>query len=141
MARTAVSKISCWEMSLDRLYIYMAATSKGALQIGLSLEKRGDCVAFFKKLFPYASLVKDYDLNRQLAEGIEAALLSRHPGKDLDLDFSCTPFQWRVYEAIRTIPFGETRTYKEVGAMVGRPKGARAVGRALGQNPLPLIFP
>jgi O6-methylguanine-DNA--protein-cysteine methyltransferase len=128
-------------MSLDRLNIYMASTRKGALQIGLSLEKRGDCVAFFKKLFSHASLVKDYDLNRQLAEGIETALLNRHPSKDLDLGCACTPFQWRVYEAIRTIPFGETRTYKEVGAMVGRPKGARAVGRALGQNPLPLIFP
>ena len=141
MARTAVSTISCWEMSLDRLSIYMASTRKGALQIGLSLEKLGDCVAFFKKLFPYAGLVKDYDLNRQLAEGIEAALLNQHPRKDLDLGFSCTPFQWLVYEAIRTIPFGETRTYKEVGSMVGRPKGARAVGRALSQNPLPLIFP
>jgi O-6-methylguanine DNA methyltransferase len=44
-------------------------------------------------------------------------------------------------KAIARIPFGETRTYKEVAAMAEKPKGARAVGQAMGRNPLPLIFP
>jgi O6-methylguanine-DNA--protein-cysteine methyltransferase len=141
VAGTTVQKIYCWQMSTDNLNIYMASTREGAIQIALTLEKPCDCVAFFRKIFPYASLSKDFDSNRQLIQGIEAALINRRPGKSLVLGFSCTPFQRLVYDSIAKIPFGETRTYKEVGSMVGRPKGARSVGQALSRNPLPLIFP
>lgn len=52
-----------------------------------------------------------------------------------------TEFQIKVWEALREIPFGETRTYKEVAEMVGSPKAVRAVGGALHVNPIPLILP
>lgn len=58
------------------------------------------------------------------------------------IDFSaCTPFQREVYRATSTIPHGETRTYGWVAYRIGDPKCARAVGQALGRNPLPLLFP
>lgn len=60
---------------------------------------------------------------------------------ELDLDQSCTPFQLRVYEAVRAIPRGDTRTYGEIAASVGSPRGARAVGQCLKHNPVPLIIP
>jgi O6-methylguanine-DNA--protein-cysteine methyltransferase len=141
VAGTTLREIYCWEVPIDALKIYLASTKKGALQIGLTLEKQCDCMAFFRRLFPNAELSKDYDLNLPLIQGVEAAVLDRNPGKIPDLDFSCTPFQWQVLKAITKIPFGETRRYGEVGDMVGKPKGARAVGQALGKNPLPLIFP
>lgn len=52
-----------------------------------------------------------------------------------------TPFQQRVWEATRRIPYGETRSYAEIAREVGRPRAARAVGQALGENPLPIIVP
>ncbi len=59
----------------------------------------------------------------------------------LDFDGSGTPFQLRVWKALFEIPRGEFRTYGELAARVGSPRAARAVGQAVGQNPLPVIFP
>lgn len=52
-----------------------------------------------------------------------------------------TPFQLAVLEALRSIPYGETRTYAQVAAAVGRPRAVRAVGAANARNPLPLVIP
>lgn len=52
-----------------------------------------------------------------------------------------TPFQLRVWESLRRIPFGETISYGELARRVGSPDGFRAVGAANGRNPLPIIVP
>lgn len=58
----------------------------------------------------------------------------------LDLS-SGTPFQRSVWEQTRLIPYGETRSYRWVAEQIARPAGVRAVGQALGRNPLSLIIP
>ena len=50
-------------------------------------------------------------------------------------------FQKAVWEQLRKIPSGETRTYKEIAILIGRPNSARAVANACGKNPLPIIVP
>ena len=50
-------------------------------------------------------------------------------------------FAWEVLRATRRVPFGRTATYGEVAATIGRPKAARAVGGALGSNPIPIVIP
>jgi methylated-DNA-[protein]-cysteine S-methyltransferase len=60
---------------------------------------------------------------------------------DLPLDLRATPFQLAVYEALAKIPYGETRSYSEVAAVIGRPDASRAVGAASGANPTPLVIP
>ncbi len=52
-----------------------------------------------------------------------------------------TPFQGSVWQATRSIPYGETRSYAWVAQQVGMPQAARAVGQALGRNPLPIVVP
>ncbi len=52
-----------------------------------------------------------------------------------------TRFQRDIWEALTTIPSGETRSYEWLARQAGHPKAARAVGNALGKNPIPLIFP
>jgi methylated-DNA-[protein]-cysteine S-methyltransferase len=52
-----------------------------------------------------------------------------------------TPFQRQVWEALLDIPCGETRTYGQIAERIGRPRAARAVGQAVGANPLPIIVP
>jgi methylated-DNA-[protein]-cysteine S-methyltransferase len=59
----------------------------------------------------------------------------------LPLDFVGTEFQKKVWEALLTIPFGETRSYGEIARQIGRPKAVRAVGAANGKNPLSIIAP
>lgn len=50
-------------------------------------------------------------------------------------------FEQRVWNTCRTIPYGQTRSYSWIAAELGQPKAARAVGNALGKNPLPIIIP
>lgn len=52
-----------------------------------------------------------------------------------------TAFQCQVWQALRQIPYGETRSYGDIAVLVGRPDASRAVGAANGQNPLPIIIP
>lgn len=52
-----------------------------------------------------------------------------------------TPFQQAVWQALRDIPYGEIRTYKEIAEAVHSPKAMRAIGQANSKNPLPIIIP
>ena len=60
---------------------------------------------------------------------------------ELPLSPEGTAFQKRVWDALLTIPYGETRTYKEQAAIVGNVKACRAVGAANGKNPISIIIP
>lgn len=60
---------------------------------------------------------------------------------DLRLDAQGTPFQTRVWEALRAIPHGQTISYGELARRLGAPKAMRAVGAANGRNPIPIIVP
>ena len=141
MAGEKISEVYCWEIRLDDLHVYLASSEKGAKRVGMGLKKGTDCFAFFRSLFPGVKLVKDEHMNLPLLETVVAALENRPTSGKLALDISCTHFQVSAWKAIARIPFGQTRTYGEVARMIGRDGGARAVGQAMGRNPLPLIFP
>jgi methylated-DNA-[protein]-cysteine S-methyltransferase len=60
---------------------------------------------------------------------------------DLPLDMVGTEFQKRVWDQLRRIPYGETRSYSNVAHTIGAPKAVRAVGAANGRNPVPIVVP
>ena len=80
-----------------------------------------------------------------LLRAAREALLSYFAGERRDFDLPLAPagtdFQRAVWEALRAIPYGGTRTYGEIAAAVGRPKAVRAVGQANHVNPLPIFIP
>lgn len=57
------------------------------------------------------------------------------------MDIRGTPFQFAVWEQLRAIPAGETRSYSEIARLIGRPRAVRAVGTANGANPVSIIIP
>ena len=59
----------------------------------------------------------------------------------LELDLSGTAFQRKVWNALLTIPFGETRSYAQIARQIGNPDAARAVGAANGRNPVSIVAP
>jgi methylated-DNA-[protein]-cysteine S-methyltransferase len=65
----------------------------------------------------------------------------RRSSFDLSLDLAGTPYQRRVWSALRGIRFGRTVSYGELAAQIGAPHGARAVGRACATNPAPVVVP
>ena len=80
-----------------------------------------------------------------LLEAAEMQVLEYFKGRrltfDLPLHFRGTPFQIGVWEALRRIPYGETRSYGEIAEAIGKPSAFRAVGNANGRNWLPLFIP
>ncbi len=60
---------------------------------------------------------------------------------NLPLDFQGTDFQQRVWRALLTIPYGDTRSYKDIALQIGNEKAVRAVGAANGRNPISIIAP
>jgi AraC family transcriptional regulator of adaptative response/methylated-DNA-[protein]-cysteine methyltransferase len=94
-----------------------------------------------RRLFPRAILnpaghALDLTLRR-----IEAAIDNPARGLDLPLDLRGTPFQQRVWTALRGIPTGQTRSYAEVARAIGAPKAVRAVAAACAANTLAVVVP
>jgi methylated-DNA-[protein]-cysteine S-methyltransferase len=77
------------------------------------------------------------EAERQLAE----YFAGRRQRFTLPLDPSGTAFQRDVWDALRTIPFGETRSYAQIARQIGHPRAVRAVGAANGRNPLSIVVP
>ncbi|MBM7582752.1 methylated-DNA-[protein]-cysteine S-methyltransferase [Caldicoprobacter guelmensis] len=63
----------------------------------------------------------------------------KHFGVPVDIEG--TPFQMKVWKALQSIPYGQVQSYKEIAEKIGHPKAPRAVGRACGANPVPIIIP
>jgi len=60
---------------------------------------------------------------------------------ELELEFAGTEFQKKVWAALLTIPFGETRSYSQIATQIGNPSAVRAVGAANGKNPISIVAP
>ncbi|HOR77461.1 MAG TPA: methylated-DNA--[protein]-cysteine S-methyltransferase [Anaerolineaceae bacterium] len=81
-------------------------------------------------------------LLQQAANEVQAYLMGSLKAFSLPLDLSdLTPFQQEVLAAVALIPWGQTRSYSEVAAQIGKPNAIRAVGNALAHNPLMLFVP
>lgn len=77
----------------------------------------------------------------RVAEQLDAYFRGELREFDLPLAPRGTPFQQRVWDELRRVPYGGTVTYRELAARVGRPAAARAAGRANATNPLPVVIP
>jgi len=76
-----------------------------------------------------------------VARQLELYFLGRLRAFDLGLAPEGTPFQVRVWDALREIPYGETRSYLDVAEGLGTARAVRAVGAANGRNPIPIVIP
>ncbi len=90
---------------------------------------------------PESEQVELRRIERAALDQLREYLEGRRASFDLPLDLrSATPFRKAVLEELLTIPFGETISYGEIGSRIGCPS-ARAVGQAVGWNPIPIIIP
>ncbi|MFE2755231.1 methylated-DNA--[protein]-cysteine S-methyltransferase [Actinosynnema sp. NPDC059335] len=76
-----------------------------------------------------------------VAPQLEEYFAGKRTAFDLPLSMAGTPFQRTVWDALKEIPHGETMTYGELAARIGRPTASRAVGLANGKNPISIIVP
>lgn len=90
---------------------------------------------------PCPGAVREPDSLTDATEQLSAYLRGELRSFSLTLSPRGTDFQCRVWEALRTIPYGTTWSYGELAAAIGRPTASRAVGAANGRNPLPIVVP
>jgi AraC family transcriptional regulator, regulatory protein of adaptative response / methylated-DNA-[protein]-cysteine methyltransferase len=120
--------------------VLVAATPKGICRVALG-DSDAALLAELRDEYPQAQLVASAsDLRASMKQVIDH-LSGRLPRLDLPLDVRATAFQWQVWDALRSIPRGETRTYGQVAEALGRPAAARAVARACASNPVALAVP
>jgi AraC family transcriptional regulator of adaptative response/methylated-DNA-[protein]-cysteine methyltransferase len=91
--------------------------------------------------YPRAEIRRDPRLLRAAGAHLKRIFGGRPAGPSLPLDVRATAFQARVWEELKAIPAGTTRTYSEIARRLGRPGAARAVGRACASNPVSLLIP
>ncbi|HXD89154.1 MAG TPA: methylated-DNA--[protein]-cysteine S-methyltransferase [Urbifossiella sp.] len=120
--------------------VLLAATERGICALSLGDTDR-DLQTFLVAEFPAAERRRDDAGLRLWLEELLRHLAGDRPHLDLPLDVRATAFQRKVWEELRRIPYGETRTYKEVAEALGQPRAVRAVARACATNPASVVIP
>jgi AraC family transcriptional regulator, regulatory protein of adaptative response / methylated-DNA-[protein]-cysteine methyltransferase len=131
-------KYAIAESPLGRLLV--AATERGISAVSL-----GDSDSILEEAlaleYPKAELQRDDQELRSRVNLILAYLSGDRKHLVLPLDLQATTFQLRVWEELRRIPYGATRSYSEIAVAIGRPTATRAVARACAANPVALVTP
>jgi AraC family transcriptional regulator of adaptative response/methylated-DNA-[protein]-cysteine methyltransferase len=119
--------------------VLVAATDRGLCAVILGSTDE-ELLSKLSRQFPAANLSSRPDLSDTLERILSG--LTEHPAAlDLPLDLRATAFQMRVWEALRCIPRGETRTYSEIARAIGQPTAVRAVAQACASNPVAVVIP
>lgn len=126
------------DCELGRLLV--AATEKGICTVELG-DDPAALVARLHDRFPKADIVGDSEALSDWIEDVVALQRGAEPTRELPLDLRGTAFQRQVWNALRRIPKGTTRTYKEIAEALGRPRAARAVAGACAGNTVALVIP
>ena len=119
--------------------VFVASTERGVCMVDF-LKTEKVFLSRLKERFP-GKIVRDHQKNKDFLDQLRKYLKGELQRFDCKLDFRGTPFQKRVWSALTKIPYGQTRSYKEIAQAIGHPKAFRAVGNANGQNSIPLIIP
>ena len=120
--------------------VLVAATAKGICKIGFG----DDPIALVSELrgeFANAELVESAERLAPFIAQIDAYLHGTRQRFDLPLDIAATAFRQRVWDALRRIPYGETRSYSDIAEALGSPRAVRAVASACASNPVALAIP
>jgi AraC family transcriptional regulator of adaptative response/methylated-DNA-[protein]-cysteine methyltransferase len=126
------------DCALGRLLV--AATDRGVCAVYFGDGDRA-LEAALSREYPSAEIRRGENGAARWIGAILRHLEGKQPHLDLPTDVKATAFQQRVWQQLRAIPYGETRTYREIAEHIGAPRAARAVGRACATNPVSVVVP
>jgi len=117
-------------------------TERGICGIGFAAETGRDAtMADLKSRWPDATYVQQPDRLADWVADAFGATVPRHPPARTPLTLIGAPFQIKVWEALLAIPSGQVTTYSEIARHIGHPRAVRAVGTAVGRNPISWLIP
>lgn len=121
--------------------VYLAATTKGLCFVGTHHSSFEELEQFCKKQFPHCEIIED----KEKLIPYEKELIEYFEGNrnqfTFSFDINGTAFQKQVWEALYEIPFGQTKCYSDIAHAIGKPNAVRAVGTAIGANPVAIVIP
>jgi O-6-methylguanine DNA methyltransferase len=119
--------------------VFVASTERGIYMVDFLTSER----AFLKRLKKrfQGEIIRADQRHKEILMQLDQYQKGKIKYFNCPLDVRGTPFERKVWSALAKIPYGQTRSYKEIAEAIGHPKAFRAVGRANGSNPLPLIIP
>lgn len=120
--------------------VLVAATSRGLCAVRFG-ETAAELKRELREEFHAAAIVRDDAALQPYIQPLLASMRGQRVTIDLPLDVRATAFQKKVWDALRTIPRGETRSYSEVARDIGDPHAVRAVARACASNPVAIAIP
>jgi O-6-methylguanine DNA methyltransferase len=137
MVKQSLIKYTIVDTSLGKILI--VGSKEGLQKISIHLSKQS-ALRYTAEHYPEA--IESPSEFEDLPQRLEQYARGKRIIFNNNLDFSnATPFQKAVWEATRSIPYSETRSYEWIAQRIGKPKAARAVGQALKQNPFLIVVP
>ncbi len=121
------------------MFYYLYQTPAGQLQIFAGMEYITG-ISFFEKKVQGAIKEETFLIKKMYSE-LDEYFNGKRESFEVPIKPSGTPFQQSVWQALLKIPYGETLSYKQLAAMIGKPSACRAVGMANNRNPIPIVIP
>ncbi|WNQ14146.1 methylated-DNA--[protein]-cysteine S-methyltransferase [Paenibacillus aurantius] len=123
--------------------LVLCAGEEGLCRIEFGSFRRGEpfLEAWSRKYTGADRLVRDDRFLQPAVDQLQQYFAGERTAFDLPIQLYGSDFQVKVWRALTGIPYGETRSYKEIGEVIGAPKAVRAVGGANNRNPLPIVVP
>ena len=128
------------EMMIEKWPIIIAWTERGLCYVGSFIETFEHLSVWKEKYFPQAEVVRckrDNDYKEQIAQYFKG----QRTQFEVSFDLKGTPFQQNVWQELIKIPYGKTVAYSYIAKAINNPKAVRAVGQAIGRNPLTIVIP
>lgn len=131
-----------WTLLNHRMWnIYIAATAEGLCYAGPHNAPFEELAEWAKKRLPTYHLVEDNTVMEPYAQELIDYMEGKRKEFTMPLDLHGTPFQQSVWKALQEIPYGQTVSYSDIAERIQKPKSVRAVGAAIGANPLLITVP
>lgn len=121
--------------------IWVAATDVGLCKISLGRKQSGAFLSWLSRRVGLAEPRRKPDVIAAAVSQLGEYLSGSRREFELPLDVRGTPFQKAVWSQVVRIPYGTTVMYGDIAQLVGKPRASRAVGGAVGANPLPIVIP
>ncbi|MBL4952438.1 methylated-DNA--[protein]-cysteine S-methyltransferase [Neobacillus sp. OS1-32] len=121
--------------------LYLAATPKGLCYVGSPNKPFEELAEWIKKHIPNSTLIEDSDRLQPYARELSEYLEGKRKDFTIKSDYHGTKFQQAVWNALCEIPYGETKSYSDIANLINKPSAVRAVGAAIGANPVLMTVP
>ncbi|HAQ07160.1 MAG TPA: cysteine methyltransferase [Bacillus bacterium] len=121
--------------------LYLAASEKGLCYVGSPGQSFNELEASMHKRFPEARIVESKEELKLYADELGAYFRGERRGFSHPIDIKGTTFQEEIWNVLKEIPYGETYSYSDIAQRINRPAAVRAVGTAIGANPVLVTLP